>query len=65
MLVKAPTQAELQALANKTSSEETKKASLWIDQFVDGLTGLALRERAAFSPTCNIAGLLSGYTVKE
>jgi acetylornithine deacetylase/succinyl-diaminopimelate desuccinylase-like protein len=60
--VKAPTQAELQALANKTSSEEQKKQVYGIDQFVDGLTGRALRERAAFSPTCNIAGLLSGYT---
>jgi acetylornithine deacetylase/succinyl-diaminopimelate desuccinylase-like protein len=60
--VKAPTQAELQALANKTNSEEQKKQMYGIDQFVDGLTGLALRERASFSPTCNIAGLLSGYT---
>ena len=29
---------------------------------MDDLTGLALRERQAFAPTSNIAGLLSGYT---
>ena len=33
-----------------------------VDEFVDGLTGMPLRERQAFNPTSNIAGLLSGYT---
>ncbi len=60
--VKGPTQAELEVLASKTSSEEQKKQAYGIEQFVDGLTALALRERATFSPTCNIAGLHSGYT---
>ncbi len=60
--VKGPTQAELEVLASKTSSEKQKKQAYGIEQFVDGLTGFALRERATFSPTCNIAGLLSGYT---
>ena len=32
-----------------------------IERFVDDLTGLPLRERQAFSPTCNIAGFTSGY----
>jgi len=33
-----------------------------LQAFVDGLSGVPLRERQAFSPTSNIAGLLSGYT---
>ncbi len=60
--VKQPTQAELDALAQKTGSEEQMMAIYRIEQFIDGLTGIALRERGAFSPTCNIAGLVSGYT---
>lgn len=60
--VKPPTQAQLQALANQTSNEELLKSVYHIDQFIDGLTGVPLRERAAFSPTGNIAGLYSGYT---
>ena len=56
-----PTQAQLDALADLTNTEALTKEMFQIDAFVDGLTGLALRERAAFSPTCNIAGLGSGY----
>ncbi|MBV9228882.1 MAG: M20/M25/M40 family metallo-hydrolase [Chloroflexi bacterium] len=57
-----PTQAQLAALADQTDTEAQKRAMYKIEQFVDGLTGVALRERGAFSPTCNIAGLVSGYT---
>jgi len=59
--VLAPTPAQLEALANQTDMEPLMKELYQIDAFVDGLTGLALRERQAFSPTCNIAGLGSGY----
>jgi acetylornithine deacetylase/succinyl-diaminopimelate desuccinylase-like protein len=34
---------------------------LGIAEFVDGLTGAALRERSSFGPTCNIAGIRTGY----
>jgi acetylornithine deacetylase/succinyl-diaminopimelate desuccinylase-like protein len=57
-----PTPAQLEALADMTDTEEITRQMYEIKEFVDGLTGLALRERQAFSPTCNIAGLLSGYT---
>ena len=57
-----PTPAQLDALANQTDIEAMTKEMYQIDAFVDNLTGLALRERQAFSPTCNIAGLLAGYT---
>src|SRR6266702_1360824 len=32
-----------------------------VEEFVDGLTGLALRERLTFSPTCKICGIHTGY----
>lgn len=57
-----PTEAQLAALADQENMEARMKEIYQIDQFVDGLSGVPLRERAAFSPTCNIAGLLSGYT---
>jgi acetylornithine deacetylase/succinyl-diaminopimelate desuccinylase-like protein len=60
--VLAPTQAQLEALADQTDMEALKREMYDIEAFVDGLTGLPLRERQAFSPTSNIAGLLSGYT---
>jgi acetylornithine deacetylase/succinyl-diaminopimelate desuccinylase-like protein len=59
--VLAPTPAQLEALANQTDMEPMMKEIYQIDAFVDDLTGVALRERQAFSPTCNIAGLWSGY----
>jgi len=60
--VRAPSAEQLDALSDLTDMEDRMREQYGIDAFVDGLTGLALRERQAFSPTCNIAGLLSGYT---
>lgn len=60
--VRPPTDAQLKALAEQTNTEEQMKIAYQVDHFVDNLTGLPLRVRAAFTPTCNIAGLLSGYT---
>jgi len=60
--VRLATAAELEALADQTDMEEELREAFQVEQFVDGLTGVALRERQAFSPTSNIAGLLSGYT---
>ncbi|GCE18358.1 M20/M25/M40 family metallo-hydrolase [Dictyobacter kobayashii] len=60
--VKAPTEAQLEALMQQENKDEQLKAAHQVEQFVDGLSGMALRERAAFAPTCNIAGLNSGYT---
>ncbi len=59
---RSPTEAEQEAMANQTDMEEELRQAYQVDQFLDGLTGLPLRERLAFSPTCNLAGLLSGYT---
>ena len=59
---RSPTPAELEALADQTDMETEMRRAYQVDAFVDGLTGMALRKRQAFSPTSNIAGLLSGYT---
>jgi acetylornithine deacetylase/succinyl-diaminopimelate desuccinylase-like protein len=60
--VQSPSEAELEALADQTDMEEQLLQTFQVDEFLDGLTGMPRRERQAFSPTCNIAGLLSGYT---
>ncbi len=60
--VRAPSEAQLAALSDQTDMETQMRETFGVEQFVDGLTGIALRERAAFAPTCNIAGLVSGYT---
>jgi len=61
--VRAPTDAERQAIAEMSdATEEDLRESLGIDEFIDGLNGAELRERAAFAPTCNIAGFRSGYS---
>ena len=60
--VRSPTPVQLEALADQTDMEEELRQAFQIEAFADGLTGVALRERHAFSPTGNIAGLLSGYT---
>ncbi|MBN1640953.1 MAG: M20/M25/M40 family metallo-hydrolase [Anaerolineae bacterium] len=60
--VRPPTEAQIAALADLEDTEALVREMYGIESFVDGLTGMALRERQAFGPTCNIAGLSSGYT---
>ena len=60
--VAKPTAAHREALAAADDTERETKALYGITAFVDDLTGYAARERQTFSPTCNIAGLVSGYT---
>jgi acetylornithine deacetylase/succinyl-diaminopimelate desuccinylase-like protein len=60
--VRQPTPAQLAAIADQPDTDAEVREAYKVDQFVDGLTGAALRERQAFTPTCNIAGLVSGYT---
>lgn len=57
-----PTEAELRAIEEQSDvTEEEFRELLGLDQFLDGLTGPALRERNAFAPTANIAGIRTGY----
>ncbi len=57
----APSQAQLDALAAQEDEDAQMLEMYGIKQFVDNLRGAALRERLSFQPTCNLAGLSSGY----
>ena len=57
-----PSEAELAALADQPDIDTQMREAYQVQGFVDGLAGAALRIRQAFTPTCNIAGLVSGYT---
>lgn len=59
--VREPSPAERAALADQTDVDDLLREAYGVTEFVDGLSGVALRERAAFAPTSNIAGLTSGY----
>lgn len=60
--VRTPSQAEQQAFADQIDMDEQLRTMYGITSFVNGLSGASLRTHAAFTPTSNIAGLLSGYT---
>src|SRR5579859_1773860 len=59
--VQAPSKAQIDAITDQADQDAELREAYQVERFVDGLTGTALRERAAFTPTCNIAGLVSGY----
>ncbi len=59
--VKEPTEAQLAVLAERPDNDDLLKEAFGVERFNDGLAGFELRKRASFSPTCNIAGLASGY----
>ncbi|HEY1368171.1 MAG TPA: M20/M25/M40 family metallo-hydrolase [Gaiellaceae bacterium] len=60
--VREPTEAELRVIAAQSDTvEQELEEAFGVREFVNGLTGSALRERAIFTPTCNIAGVHSGY----
>ncbi len=60
--VRQPTEEELAVLTDQPDTDAEMREAFQVEHFVDGLTGAALRIRQAFTPTCNIAGLGSGYT---
>jgi len=59
--VRPPTAVQLAALRNQPDTDEQLREAYGVREFVDNLAGIALRRRQAFAPTCNIAGLVSGY----
>jgi acetylornithine deacetylase/succinyl-diaminopimelate desuccinylase-like protein len=44
------------------SDEDDLRETLGLGEFVDGLSGAALWERASFQPTSNVAGISTGYS---
>lgn len=59
--VRPPTPAQLKALSDWDYPEEEVRALYGIEGFLDGLTGMALKEHLIFGPTCNIDGFHTGY----
>jgi acetylornithine deacetylase/succinyl-diaminopimelate desuccinylase-like protein len=57
-----PTEEELQALAHYRYDEQANKEYLGISKFVNDVTGIELKRKHLFEPTCNICGISSGYT---
>ncbi|MFL5761795.1 MAG: M20/M25/M40 family metallo-hydrolase [Thermomicrobiales bacterium] len=62
--VRKPTEAEIAALEAIPNNEAQRLEHLGIPQFLQGLTGIELKKRDYFQPTCTISGLESGYTGK-
>jgi len=60
--VLAPTDAQLAHLRTLPFEEAEIKRIYEIDQFVGGLTGFAAQTADTFQPTCNISGIISGWT---
>jgi acetylornithine deacetylase/succinyl-diaminopimelate desuccinylase-like protein len=60
--VRPPTRAEVELLKKMPVDEEKWKTSVGIDAFVLGLSGMPLKEKYLFQPTCNICGFDAGYT---
>ena len=60
--VRPPTPEQLKALSEQNDMTEELRNLYQVSQFIDNLSGPALRERVSFTPTCNMQALLSGYT---
>lgn len=61
--VVAPTEEDLEILRDFPFDEETERKRLGTDHFVGNVTGMEFLKRYFFEPTCNIAGIITGYTV--
>jgi acetylornithine deacetylase/succinyl-diaminopimelate desuccinylase-like protein len=58
----APTEAELAHLRTLPFEEDEIKRIYGVGQFVGGLSGFAAQVADTFQPTCNISGIISGWT---
>ena len=60
--VRKPTDEQRRAVAEQTATvEDELRAAYGVGEFLDGVSGELLRERLAFEPTANIAGIHTGY----
>ena len=60
--VRPPTQAEEELLVRFPLDEDTYRRELGLTSFIGNLTGLDLAKKLLYQPTCNIAGIVAGYT---
>ncbi len=58
-----PDEADVAMLEAYPLEEEAERERLGIDAFVNEDTGLDLKRRIFFEPTCNVAGIVAGFTV--
>ncbi|MGH2813344.1 MAG: M20/M25/M40 family metallo-hydrolase [Actinomycetota bacterium] len=58
-----PEPADRQAIGDVEFEEQEEMKRLGVTEFVGGRSGDALKQELFFSPTANIAGFLTGYTV--
>jgi acetylornithine deacetylase/succinyl-diaminopimelate desuccinylase-like protein len=56
------TSQEILLIENEPFNEESFRKEYGIDKFVNNMTGVEARKALVGGPTCNIAGILSGYT---
>jgi acetylornithine deacetylase/succinyl-diaminopimelate desuccinylase-like protein len=61
--VRPPTADDEAMLAAMPFEEEAERKRLGVQSFVGGDTGVDLLRRYFFEPTCNIAGIVSGFTI--
>jgi acetylornithine deacetylase/succinyl-diaminopimelate desuccinylase-like protein len=59
--VRPPTGRERELLEQAGWDDSEQRASLGVDEFVGGVTGIDALQQLLFTPTCNIAGFASGY----
>lgn len=59
--VRAPTEAEMNALKSIPFDEAKEKADLGLSAFINDLSGIPLLKKYLYEPTCTICGLYSGY----
>ncbi len=60
--VRPPSGEDMAALERMPDTEAQRLDQFGISEFLLGLTGLELRRRDYFEPTCTISGIVSGYT---
>ena len=61
--VVAPDENDMELLARIPFEEDAERKRLGVEEFVGGRTGPDLVRDYFFEPTCNIAGIVAGYTV--
>ena len=61
--VRPPTPDDDAILQNFPFDEAAERRRLGVDSFVADATGVDLLRRIFFEPTCNIAGIVSGFTI--
>jgi acetylornithine deacetylase/succinyl-diaminopimelate desuccinylase-like protein len=61
--IRDPTAEAREAVAEQSPTLDEELRDVYgVDRFIDDLSDVALRERMTFEPTCNIAGIHSGYS---